>query len=107
YEEFGRALAPSPHFVSSVLCGGVLERAASIEQRQEWLPKIASGTAILVPAWLEPNGSFGARGVQLHAVADGDGFLLTGTKRHVRFARAADVLVVLARTGPGATDIDL
>ena len=27
YEEFGRALAPSPHFVSSVLCGGVLERA--------------------------------------------------------------------------------
>ena len=26
YEEFGRALAPSPHFVSSVLCGGVLER---------------------------------------------------------------------------------
>ena len=107
YEEFGRALAPSPHFVSSVLCGGVLERAASTEQRQEWLPKIASGAAILVPAWLEPKGSFGARGVQLHAVADGDGFVLTGTKRHVRFARAADALVVLARTGPGATDIDL
>ena len=45
--------------------------------------------------------------MQLHAVADGDGFVLTGTKRHVRFASAADALVVLARTGPGATDIDL
>jgi alkylation response protein AidB-like acyl-CoA dehydrogenase len=107
YEEFGRALAPSPHFVSSVLCGGVLERAATSEQRQEWLPKIASGAAILAPAWLEPNGTFAPRGVQLHAVADGDAFVLTGTKRHVRFARAADALVVLARTGPGATDIDL
>jgi alkylation response protein AidB-like acyl-CoA dehydrogenase len=107
YEEFGRALAPSPHFVSSVLCGGVLERAASAEQRREWLPKIASGTAILTPAWLEPSGSFGPRGVQLHAVADGDGFALTGTKRHVRYARAADALVVLARSGPGPTDIDL
>ncbi len=107
YEEFGRALAPSPHFVSSVLCGGVLERAGSTEQRQEWLPKIASGTAVLTPAWLEPNGGFGPRGVQLRAVADGDGFVLTGTKRHVRFARAADGLVVLGRTGPGVADIDL
>jgi alkylation response protein AidB-like acyl-CoA dehydrogenase len=107
YEEFGRALAPSPHFVSSVLSGGVLERAASLQQRQEWLPNIASGAAILTPAWLEPGGSFGPRGVQLHAVADGEGFVLTGSKRHVRFARAADALVVLARTGPGATDIDL
>ncbi len=107
YEEFGRALAPSPHFVSSVLCGGALERAAGAEQRQEWLPRIASGTAIMTPAWLEPSGSFGPRGVQLEAVSDGAGFVLTGAKRHVRFARAADALVVLARTGPDATEIDL
>ena len=45
--------------------------------------------------------------MQLHAVADGEAFVLTGTKRHVRYARAADALVVLARTGPGPTDIDL
>jgi hypothetical protein len=29
YEEFGRSLAPSPHFVSSILSGGVLARAAT------------------------------------------------------------------------------
>ncbi len=28
YEELGRALAPSPHFASSVLCGGVIARSA-------------------------------------------------------------------------------
>ena len=38
YEEFGRALAPSPHFVSSVLSGGALARSGSAEQKQAWLP---------------------------------------------------------------------
>ena len=107
YEEFGRALAPSPHFVSSVLSGGVLERAGSDEQRREWLPRIAAGDAILTPAWLEPDRGFGPRGVQLRAEADGDAFVLSGTKRHVRFAEAADTYVVLARTGPADLDIDL
>src|SRR3990172_687900 len=50
YEEFGRALAPSPHFVSSVLGAGVLLRAGSEEQRRTWLPRVASGEAILTPA---------------------------------------------------------
>ena len=52
YEEFGRSLAPSPHFVSSVLSGGALARSGSAEQQGEWLPKIVSGEAILTPAWL-------------------------------------------------------
>jgi len=38
YEEFGRALAATPHFVSSVLSGGALVRAGSEEQKSEWLP---------------------------------------------------------------------
>jgi alkylation response protein AidB-like acyl-CoA dehydrogenase len=107
YEEFGRALAPSPHFVSSVLTAGVVEHAGSDEQRQAWLPRIASGDAILSPAWLEPQGGFGPRGVRTRAIADGDGFVLTGTKRHVRFAQAATGFLVLARSGPADTDIEL
>src|SRR3989304_4007572 len=43
YEEFGRALAPSPHFVSSVLSAGVLVTAGSDAQKAEWLPRIAGG----------------------------------------------------------------
>ena len=45
YEELGRALAPTPHFVTAVLCGGALARAGSVEQQAQWLPAIASGAA--------------------------------------------------------------
>jgi alkylation response protein AidB-like acyl-CoA dehydrogenase len=107
YEEFGRALAPSPHFVSGVLGAGVLLDAGTADQKQEWLPKIASGEAILTPAWLEPDGSAHPRGVRLEATIDGDSLSLNGAKRHVHFASAASRLVVLARTGPGDDDIDL
>jgi alkylation response protein AidB-like acyl-CoA dehydrogenase len=107
YEEFGRALAPSPHFVSAVLGAGAILRAGSEEQKQEWLPRIASGEAILTPAWLEPERGFGPRGVVLDAHADGEDRVLSGIKRHVAFASAATRLLVLARTGEGERDIDL
>ena len=58
-------------------------------------------------AWLEPGGGYKPRGVQLAARADGDGFVLDGSKAHVPFTAAADLLVVLARTGDGDADIDL
>jgi alkylation response protein AidB-like acyl-CoA dehydrogenase len=107
YEEFGRSLAPSPHFVSSILSGGVLAQAGSEQQRQEWLPRVVSGDAILTPAWLEPGNGFGPAGVQVRAVSDGDNFVITGTKWHVGYAKAATRLVVLARTGDAAGEVDL
>jgi len=107
YEELGRALAPSPHFVSAVVSASALLAAGSDEQKKTWLPKIASGEAILTPAWLEPDGGFGPKGVQLEAKAEGSGFVLRGVKRHVAFASAATRLVVLARTGAGIRDVDL
>jgi alkylation response protein AidB-like acyl-CoA dehydrogenase len=107
YEELGRGVVPSPHFVSSVMSGGVLALAGTDTQRDAWLPRIASGDAIVTTAWLEPDRGFGPAGVQLRAEADGDGWRLTGTKRHVPFASAAAQLLVLARVGdagdgPGA-----
>ncbi len=107
YMELGRALAPSPHFVSAVMSAGVLLRAGSEEQKQSWMPRIVSGDAIVTTGWLEPGNGFGARGVQTRARADGDGFVLDGVKWHVPFAQAATAIVVLARTGDGDTDVDL
>jgi alkylation response protein AidB-like acyl-CoA dehydrogenase len=95
YEELGRALAPVPHFVSSVLSGGLLAALGA----GEWLPRLATGEAILTPAWLEPEGGFGPEGIRTTATPDGDGFVLDGAKRHVLFAQAATRLVVFARTG--------
>jgi alkylation response protein AidB-like acyl-CoA dehydrogenase len=107
YEELGRALAPTPHFVSAVLSGGVLAAAGSEAQQDQWLRPVAAGEAILTPAWLEPENGFTPRGVELRAVSDGSGFVLSGVKRHVAFASSADRLVVLARTGEDDEDVDL
>jgi alkylation response protein AidB-like acyl-CoA dehydrogenase len=101
YEELGRALAPVPLFVSAAMSAGVILRAGSDEQRQTWLPQIASGAAIVSTAWLEPGGGYAPEGVQLSARADGDDFVLDGTKWHVPFASSAQQLVVLARTDAG------
>jgi alkylation response protein AidB-like acyl-CoA dehydrogenase len=101
YEEFGRAMAPTPHFESAVLSARSLLAAGSDEQKAAWVAQIGNGEAILSPAWLEPDRGYGPVGVQLEARADGSDFVLTGTKRHVAFARAADRLIVLARTKAG------
>ncbi|MDD9370611.1 MAG: acyl-CoA/acyl-ACP dehydrogenase, partial [Acidimicrobiales bacterium] len=109
YEELGRSLAPTPHFVSCVASANALVAGGTDAQRAEWLPRIASGEAVLSPAWIEPDGGFGPRGVQARATSTDGGatFTLTGAKRHVAFAAAATRLVVLARTGDDDADIDL
>ncbi len=107
YEEFGRALVASPHFVSAVIGAGVLLGAGSDAQRQSLLPGIVAGTEILTTGWLESEGGFGARSVRTIATADDDGFRLDGEKWHVPFASSATRIVVLARTGPGDDAVDL
>jgi len=107
YEEFGRALAPSPHFVSAALAASALSRAGSEEQKRAHLPGIASGEQVVVPAWLEPRNGYGAKGVQLRAEPEGDEFVLSGSKLHVVFAGAATRLIVLVRTGDDEEAVDL
>jgi alkylation response protein AidB-like acyl-CoA dehydrogenase len=107
YEELGRALAPTPHFVSAVIGGGLLAAAGSEAQKERWLRGVASGAVVLTPAWLEPENGFSSLGVQARAVAEAEGYVLSGVKRHVLYAAAADRLVVLARTGEDAESVDL
>lgn len=101
YEELGRAMAPVPHFVSSVLSAKVLLAAGSDAQKDAWLGKIADGSAILTTAWLEPQRGQGEKGIALEAKTEGDGFKLTGRKRSVPYASVADQLIVLARSEAG------
>jgi alkylation response protein AidB-like acyl-CoA dehydrogenase len=98
YEEFGRALASSPHLGSAVIGAGVLLAGGSDQQKKEWLPKIVSGEATFTPAWLEAGGSCGADSVR--ATAKGD--RITGEKVMVPFANSADRLIVSARDENGA-----
>jgi alkylation response protein AidB-like acyl-CoA dehydrogenase len=101
YEELGRAMAPTPHFVSSVMSAGILLAAGNEAQKSEWLPRIANGDAILTTAWLEPERSCGETGIAMRAEAEGDGFQLSGRKRSVPFASSASKLIVLARSDAG------
>ncbi len=107
YEEFGRALVSSPHFVSAVIGAGCLLRSGSEAQRDEYLPNIVTGAQIFSTAWLEPSGGFGPRSVRTTATPDGDGFCLDGEKWHVPFASSASRIVVLARTGEADDAVDL
>jgi alkylation response protein AidB-like acyl-CoA dehydrogenase len=101
YEELGRGLAPSPHFVSAVMAAGATLHAGSEDQKQSWLPRIAGGDTIVSTAWLEPHNGFGEAGVQLAARAEGGDFVLDGLKWHVPFASSATHLLAPARTAEG------
>ena len=102
HEELGRALAPTPHLESAVLAAGAISRAGSEAQQRTWLPRIASGEAILTPAWLEPRSSFAAKGVQLRAAKAGDGFARGMNRPDAAFE--ADLAALLDDVGaPNAT----
>ena len=100
YTELGRALAPSPHFVSSVMSGGVILGREPTRSARSGSPR-SGGRGDRHARVAGTGRGFGPDGVQLRAEADGDGWRLTGTKRHVQFASAADRLLVLARTADG------
>jgi alkylation response protein AidB-like acyl-CoA dehydrogenase len=89
HQELGRALAPSPAFASVVMSGTVLAAVGHSSATP-----VQAGESIVVPAWLEPDRGFGPAGVQARL----DGGRVSGVKRHVPFAAAADRLLVLART---------
>lgn len=70
------------------------------EQKERWLPGIASGDLIASFALTEPDAGSDAGSVKTKAVRDGDHYVLTGTKRYITNASSADLFTVMARTDP-------
>ncbi len=99
-EEFGRALVPGP-FIPNATCAAWLVVAGSDAQKAKYLPGIASGTAIHTYAVTEETGRWDRGGYTLTAAADGDGYVLNGTKLFVPDANVADYLHVIANTPDG------
>ncbi len=96
-EELGRALAPVPVSSSIFLVAEILKAAGSEEQKQKWLPKLASGEVIGTLASVEATGSVRPSNVALSAKAG----TLTGAKSPVLDGDIADITIVLARHAPG------
>jgi alkylation response protein AidB-like acyl-CoA dehydrogenase len=100
-EEFGRALVPGPFLTTAVGGAIALLEGGSDAQKQQYLPKIASGEQIWTLAFTEPSARFDAEGVELEAKAEGGGFVLNGTKLFIRDAHVSDYMTVVARTKKG------
>ena len=97
-EEMGRACLPGPYFSTVILGGLTILDAGSEEQKQEYLPKIASGEAIFTLALTEPSARYDAAAIETKAAADNNAFILNGTKLFVPDAHIADYMLVVART---------
>jgi acyl-CoA dehydrogenase len=70
------------------------------EQKQRYLPGIASGDIITSFALTEPEAGSDSANVQTRAVRDGEDYVLNGSKRFITNANKADLFTVMARTDP-------
>jgi alkylation response protein AidB-like acyl-CoA dehydrogenase len=81
------------------LCTGHILAFANHEQKQRWLPKLA--TAEWLGAWglTEANTGSDAMGMNTTAVLDGDDYIVNGSKNWITHGRSGDIAVVMVRTG--------
>ena len=80
-----------------ILCGGTKE------QKETWLPKIASGEILPTAVFTEPNTGSDLGSLRTRAVRDGDVYKVTGNKTWITHPVRADVMTLLARTNPDET----
>jgi glutaryl-CoA dehydrogenase (non-decarboxylating) len=97
-EEIGKGCSSTRSLltVHDMACFAIL-RWGNAEQRAKYLPALATAETIGAFALSEPNVGSNARGVETVAVADGDDYLITGTKKWTTFAQIADLFLVLAQ----------
>ena len=103
-EELGRADSSVRGIVSVSmgLVGKVILSHGTEEQKQEWLPGIASGTKLGCFGLTEPDTGSDAGNLSSRAVRDGDDYVINGSKIFITNGSWADVCLVFARTGgPG------
>jgi acyl-CoA dehydrogenase len=84
------------------IAGHVLIEAGTPDQKERFLPAMASGELVAAFALTEPEA--GSNPADLATVArrdDGGGWVIDGTKRYITNAPSADLFMVFARTTPG------
>lgn len=84
----------------AILCGQTLDKAQD-EIRNEWLPQLIRGEIICCFATSEPEAStdLSVNAMATVAVAEGDGFRVSGKKRWITNSVAGDIMLTLVRTG--------
>lgn len=116
--DFGHAAVSREEFARAGVCDRALSlhsdviapciaQLASDEQKRRWLPGVCSGEVLLALAVAEPGGKL--RSMQTHAVRDGDGYLINGSKSCVGNGITGNLLMLACRTEgyDGETGISL
>jgi len=96
-EEVGYNLMPGPFF-STVIAAFPIIKGGSEEQKNHYLPEVATGKLKLSLALTEASGTFGASGIQMEGVSEGNYHIINGTKLFVEDAHIADHLICAVRT---------
>ncbi|PWN02659.1 acyl-CoA dehydrogenase [Nocardioides silvaticus] len=70
------------------------------EQKQAWLPKLASGEAVGAIAMTEPGTGSDLQSVKTKAIREGDEYVINGSKTFITNGAQADVVITVAKTNP-------
>ena len=78
-----------------------IHKFGSEEQKQEWLPRLASGEAIAAFGLTEPDAGSDPASMKTNARKDGSDWVLNGSKRWIGMGSIADIVLVWAQTDDG------
>ncbi len=88
----------------SEIAAELIRLGGTDEQKQYWLPKLASGEILPTAVFTEPNTGSDLGSLRTRAVKDGDTYRITGNKTWITHAARTDLMTLLARTDPNTTD---
>ena len=101
-EEVGRAIAPVP-LHSTLVAALAIANDGTEAQRQEILPAVSRGDMIMTWAVQEKDARLIPEAIEAQATADGDHYIINGTKLFVDNFNVADKCVVVCRTAPSSS----
>ena len=102
-EELGRAGATGPGFaVHSDMAATYITHFGSEAQKQQWLPKMASGEAIAALGLTEPGAGSDLKAIQTTAVREGDDYVINGQKVYISNGQLCDIVILACKTDRAA-----
>jgi alkylation response protein AidB-like acyl-CoA dehydrogenase len=102
-EELSKVCATTGLIVAVQELGSLgLKLAGTEEQKQRYLPRLASGEWLCAYALTEPGSGSDSAAMRTQARSEGDDYVLTGSKRFITNAGVADLYTVFAKTEPEA-----
>jgi alkylation response protein AidB-like acyl-CoA dehydrogenase len=84
--------------VSPAICGTIIAKYGTAEQKQQWLPGIADASKVMVFGITEPDAGSNSHRITTTARRDGDAWLLNGRKVFISGVDRADAVLIVART---------